>query len=69
MQHDDDHRLQCCRPFYRQIDRLRRFRLDPVAETAQRAVSGQRGPDGTSKGIKQRITPAWITTSSSALCS
>ena len=42
--HRDDGGLQAGRAFDRQIDRPRRFRLDPVAEAAQRAVGGELRP-------------------------
>ena len=42
MQHHRDHGgLQAPRALDRQIDGPRRFRLDPVAEPAQRAVGGE----------------------------
>ena len=58
MQHNgDDGRLQGGRAFNGQIYWLRRFRLDPVAEAAQRSISGQRRADIGRQCVEQRVAP------------
>ncbi len=57
MEDDRYHRrFQACRPLDGQIDPPRRFRLDPVAETSQRPVSGERRADAGDQRIESCIT-------------
>ena len=58
MQHHGDHScFQRGRPFDGQIDRFGRFRLDPIAKAAERAVSGQRRANFRSQRIEQLTCP------------
>lgn len=57
MKDDRDHRrLQAGGTFDRQIDRTRRFRLDPVTKAAQRAVGGNRRADTGAERVESGIT-------------
>jgi hypothetical protein len=56
VQHHRDHGgLKADRAFNRQIDGLRGFSLDPIAEPAQRPVSGERRADAGTDGVKRRV--------------
>ena len=57
MQDDRDHRcLQAGGTFDGQIDRARRFRLDPVAEPAQSAVRRNRRADAGAERVEGGVT-------------
>ena len=54
--HRNHRRLQAGRAFDRQIDRARRFRLDPIAEPTQRPVGRDGRADAGAEGVEGSIT-------------
>lgn len=57
MQDNRDHRrLQAGGTLDGQIDRTRRFRLDPIAEAAKRPVGGNCCPDTGAEGVEGGVT-------------
>ena len=66
MQNDRDHGgLQHRRAVNCEIDRARRYRFDPVAEPAERAVGRQRRADAGGQRIEDRVPAAPVCTTAS----
>ena len=56
MQHDrDDRGLQRRRAFDGEIDRARRFSLDPVAQSSERSVGRKGGANAGRQAVERRV--------------